>query len=366
MLNLLIKTGYPFAAFRFPGEHEFINIVQTQREPETFHPKDLDNVSGFIFSPFDREGTDPHFVIRHDLSYTWNPGNPTNAPVSLPISGNQAPTNPVPAINRSEYIRQIEQVLERIRKGQAQKVVLSRPQIIKLPKIFDFTIFFTNLHLAYPDAFLFLVFLPGYGIWAGATPELFLQQNGRYLKTVSLAGTLPVNGPEELPFWPEKEKEEQQIVTEYIKETLHTAGFDPAEINGPHTIYAGKIAHLQTIFKIPVPAERKKLAEVLHVLHPTPAICGYPKQSALKIIRETEKYNRQFYTGYMGPWHTRYPSQLYINLRSMQFSTTDAQAILYAGGGITGASDPAKEWDETAMKMQTLLSVLEKMPNFAQ
>jgi len=211
-----------------------------------------------------------------------------------------------------------------------------------------------------------MVFLPGFGIWAGATPELFLEQSSRYLKTVSLAGTLPIEDPGDIPFWTAKEKEEQHIVTEYILETLHASGFEPAEINGSHTLVAGRMAHLQTIINIPFPANRKKLTKIIEALHPTPAICGYPKQVALDIIRETENYNRQYYTGYLGPWNTRYSSQLYINLRSMQFLSSGPEAVLYAGGGITAASDPDQEWNETVMKIQTLLSVLEKMPNFVQ
>ncbi len=366
MLNLLIKTGYPFASFRFPGKHEFINIVQTRKKPALFSPEELDRVSGFVFAPFDKKGKDPHFIIRHDLSYAWHPGNPVNAPVTLPIPGENSKELSFPDTGREEYIRQIRQVLKEIRKGRAKKVVLSRPRLIRLPEVFDFTTFFTHLHLAYPDAFLFMVFLPGSGIWAGATPELFLEQSSRYLKTVSLAGTLPIGEPGDIPFWDKKEKEEQHIVTEYIRETLHASGFEPAEINGPHTRVAGRMAHLETTINIPFPADRKKLAEIIGALHPTPAICGYPKQAALDIIRETENYNRQYYTGYLGPWNTRYPSRLYVNLRSMQLLPAQREAVLYAGGGITAASDPGKEWNETVMKIQTLLSVLEKMPNFVQ
>ena len=366
MLNLLIKTGFPFAAFRFPGEREFINIVQTEKDPVTFDPREADRISGFIFAPFDREGHNPFFLIRHDLSYTWNPGNPVNAPVSFPLSVNGVLPVHIPEIKKDEYVRQILEIRQYIKQGQARKVVLSRPQTVKLPEVFDFTLFFTTLHKSYPDVFLFFVFLPGYGIWVGATPELFMEHNGRYIKTVSLAGTLPAEGPEDITFWPEKEKEEQQIVTKYILETLRSKGFFPADIQGPHTIYTGKMAHLQTVFHIDIPGGRKKLNDLIDALHPTPAICGYPKKAALDIIHKTENYDRQYYTGYLGPWNTRYPSQLYINLRSMQFMPKGKEAVLYAGGGITAASDPEKEWDETVMKIQTLLSVLEKMPNFTQ
>lgn len=365
MINLLMKTGYPFASFRFPGEQEFINIVQTEKEPVTYDPGDMEKVRGFLFSPFDPGGDSPHFLIRHDLSYTWNAANPPNAPMALSLLTPRAEEPPFPGISKDDYLQQIHSILQKIKNGEAQKVVLSRPQVIPLPGVFDFTAFFAILHRTYPDAFIFLIFLPGRAIWAGASPELFLRRSSTYLETMALAGTLPINGKGDIPLWTDKERKEQQIVTDYIMETLHTSGTDPAEVSVPHTVFAGQVAHLQTSIRIPYPGVHQKISRLISVLHPTPAICGYPKQAALEIIRQTETYNREYYTGFLGPWNTRYPSQLYINLRSMQFLPSSGQAVLYAGGGITADSDPEKEWTETGMKLNTLLSVLKKMSNFA-
>jgi isochorismate synthase len=41
------------------------------------------------------------------------------------------------------------------------------------------------------------------------------------------------------------------------------------------------------------------------------------------------------------------------------------KAILYIGGGLTAASDPGSEWNETVLKSTTLLSAIEKMRNLA-
>jgi glutamate-5-semialdehyde dehydrogenase len=198
------------------------------------------------------------------------------------------------------------------------------------------------------------------------TPEILLDTTGRYLETTALAGTLPLQGQEGLPDWSDKERREQQIVSDYILGVLETTGFPPDEIDGPHTIIAGRMAHLETTFRIAVPRQRRDISRLVQALHPTPAICGYPREEALALIRETEGYDRQYYTGYLGPWNTRYPSRLYINLRSMHFLPGRRQAVLYAGGGITAASVPEKEWEETTLKMNTLLSVLENLPNFTR
>ncbi|HRW99534.1 MAG TPA: chorismate-binding protein [Cyclobacteriaceae bacterium] len=51
-------------------------------------------------------------------------------------------------------------------------------------------------------------------------------------------------------------------------------------------------------------------------------------------------------------------SNIFVNLRCMQWSNTEAE--LYAGAGVTTDSVPEAEWEETEMKMNTLLKVIEK------
>ncbi len=363
MINLLIKTGYPFVTFRYPHESEFINIVQNERDILTFRPEEMHDLSGFFLAPFDERSSVSPVYIRHDLSYTWAPGGEGPGAVTL-----KEPADPVIADmhipGRATYLAKIREILEQIKKGVAEKVVLTRPELISLPEVFDFTSFFTALHHRYPAAFIFLVFLPGQGVWAGASPEILLDATGRSYETTALAGTLPLGENNSFPEWGEKELHEQQIVTDYILEELRRAGFQTTDTRGPHTVIAGGMAHLETTIRIAFPGERQDISRLLRALHPTPALCGYPQAAALEILRKTEQYDRQYYTGYLGPWNTRYPSRLYINLRSMHFLPGVRRALLYAGGGITASSVPEKEWEETRLKMSTLLSVLEKMPTF--
>ncbi|NJM80882.1 MAG: hypothetical protein HC854_17015 [Flavobacterium sp.] len=95
---------------------------------------------------------------------------------------------------------------------------------------------------------------------------------------------------------------------------------------------------------------------LLNTLHPTPAVCGLPKDKALQYILENENYDRKFYTGFLGEFNTKDTSNLFVNLRCMEIDTTTVN--LYVGCGITSGSDPKKEYIETQNKLGTMLKIL--------
>jgi isochorismate synthase len=98
------------------------------------------------------------------------------------------------------------------------------------------------------------------------------------------------------------------------------------------------------------------------LLHPTPAVGGFPKLNAINFINENEGYNREYYSGYLGEinYNDNFATDLYVNLRCMQIqkNNDNFQAHLYTGCGITKDSIPEKEWFETVNKAMTLKNVL--------
>ncbi|MFT7281747.1 MAG: isochorismate synthase, partial [Cyclobacteriaceae bacterium] len=98
---------------------------------------------------------------------------------------------------------------------------------------------------------------------------------------------------------------------------------------------------------------------MMHLLHPTSAVCGMPLQPALNFIKEVEGYERGLYAGFLGPVNFNNLTHLFVNLRCMQI-INDQKIRLYAGAGITADSDPNKEFVETQLKMNTLKNLLFK------
>ena len=154
--------------------------------------------------------------------------------------------------------------------------------------------------------------------------------------------------------WGEKNRQEQEYVVSYIRRQLLSLDIHPAE-SGPYPAYAGALSHLKTSFHFTL-RDNRKLGSLLKVLHPTPAVCGLPKEEAYRFILENEGYDRRYYSGFIG-WLDPYgKTDLYVNLRCMHIE--NGQLSFYAGGGLLASSELNDEWLETEKKLQTMKRLL--------
>ena len=103
--------------------------------------------------------------------------------------------------------------------------------------------------------------------------------------------------------------------------------------------------HLKSEFKVDMQATNfPQLGSVmLQLLHPTSAVCGMPLDTSLEFLSRNEKYDRQFYAGYLGPVNFNNDINIFVNLRCAQL--LEDKAVLYAGAGVTMDSTPEQEWD---------------------
>ena len=264
------------------------------------------------------------------------------------------------------FAEMVSNAINQIENGEVQKVVLSRTKNITLPDTFEVVEAFQKLCLAYPNAFISLVYLPEHQcFWLGATPETLvsIDKDGKF-RTMSLAGTqsaIGVNDENLLSAeirWSHKEIEEQAFVSRYIIECFKKIRLREYHESGPKTVQAGNLMHLRTDYMVDTKEVNfPQLGTVmLELLHPTSAVCGMPKVPALRIIAEQELHNREFYSGFLGPVNMNEESHLFVNLRTMKIAGNEA--IFYAGCGITEDSNPVKEWYETEMKIETLMNIV--------
>ncbi|MBA0865418.1 hypothetical protein Goshw_011996, partial [Gossypium schwendimanii] len=97
--------------------------------------------------------------------------------------------------------------------------------------------------------------------------------------------------------------------------------------------------------------------EILSSLHPTPAVCGLPKEAALLFISETEMFDRGMYAGPVG-WFGGGESEFAVGVRSALVEK-DSGALIYAGAGIVEGSNPSSEWDELELKTSQCTKLLQ-------
>ena len=253
---------------------------------------------------------------------------------------------------RDKHLKLVATAVDEIASGKLNKVIVSRRISVGTQKD-CFEIFKSALH-HYTNSFCYLWFHPETGIWIGASPEVFLKVRAEEIETVSLAGTLKTDSNTE-PIWGNKEMEEQQMVTDYIYSCFSEI-LDQVTISEPETIRAGNVWHLKS--KITGKTrENFELGRLIKNLHPTPAVCGFPKQKALRFINANETYKRGYYTGFLGELNLDgCNTNLFVNLRCIKLEGKDA--AVFVGGGITQNSVPELEWLETQHKSQTMLSLL--------
>lgn len=336
------KEGLPFVIYRKPDTDHIEAMLQTD---DVIHKAEDFTENGFVFAPFDdREDA---ILIPNNNSTSIRISNVKSSTVenfSLKFTENRAA--------KLNYIALIKNARESLSSGPFKKVVLSRKEKVPLGKA-DPIMIFRRLLNNYRSAFVYCWFHPKIGLWLGATPETLLRINQNMLSTMALAGTLPFRGSLDVS-WGEKEKEEQKIVTDYIESKLQTFA-EAVDLSKTQTVKAGILLHLQTIITAQLKEGFNNFGDILSTLHPTPAVCGYPKAEALRYIMDNEGYNREFYTGYLGELGPDY-TELYVNLRCMQLK--ERQVLLYIGGGITEDSIPENEWQETVHKAKIMKSVL--------
>ncbi len=269
----------------------------------------------------------------------------------------------VQSTQRAEFCDWVQRALAEINQKALRKVVLSRVLELATPADFSPVVLFENLCEVYPNAFVSLFAIPGVGTWIGATPELLLSLERDELTTVALAGTRPAD-PKHTRWpkqWGEKEIVEQAIVSDFIRDCFRSQQMEFGE-EKTESVQIGDLLHLKTAFRLQR-ASRLTVHQIdrfLRNLHPTPAVCGVPKQAAQEFIKNREAHEREFYAGYLGPVNLRHRTDLFVNLRCMQMRAESV--LLYAGGGITIDSVPEQEWLETELKLNAILRLLQGYP----
>jgi isochorismate synthase len=242
--------------------------------------------------------------------------------------------------------------------GRLQKVVLARELVIDTDADIDVVDVLTRLRTAYPGAMVFAID----GL-IGATPELLVSRIGDVVRSHPMAGTTPRTGDPESDarraatlLSSAKDRAEHQITIDMVLDTvLPFCSYVDSEPE-PSIVALANVQHLASLVEGRLSSPPASVLALVAVLHPTPAVCGWPTEPARALIAELEGFDRGRYTGAVGWVDRRGDGRFGVAIRCAEIA--GRRARLFAGNGIVADSDPATELAETRAKFQALLSAI--------
>lgn len=183
-----------------------------------------------------------------------------------------------------------------------------------------------------------------------ASPERFLERSGTRILSSPIKGTAPTADQ-----MLEKDRAENVMIVDLVRHDLGQI-CQPGSIRTPRLLDVEEhpgLVHLVSDIEGEL-NEGISWATILGATFPPGSITGAPKSTAMKAIAQLEPVPRGPYCGAIG-WIHGDRARLAVGIRTFYLQ----EGILHfgTGAGITWASDPQQEWEETELKAQRLISI---------
>jgi menaquinone-specific isochorismate synthase len=294
------------------------------------------------------EGTDPIGALREVLATSSRPA-PSDGPSSFTVTAARPPAS---------WEAAVAAATARIRAGELDKVVLAREITVTADAPISIATVLLRLSQQYAGCFLYLV--DGY---CGASPELLVGRAGDVVRAQPMAGTKPRRGDPDADAVLAAEllvsatyRQEHQVTIDAVHDALLAfssyVDYEPE----PSVVPLANVVHLATQVEGRLSHPPASILELVDALHPTPAVCGRPRDAALAVIAELEELDRGRYAGAVGWVDADGNGDWAVAIRGAEIEGTTARVI--AGNGMVGDSDPPTELIETRAKLQAMLSAI--------
>ena len=315
---------------------------------------------------FDPKSPDSTLIIprrvlgrRNGVAWLTTIGDDTD-PLTLP----NAPHAPADlhwhegALPEHAWRQAVATAVDRIRDGHLGKVVLARDLTVRADTPIDARVLLHRLAARHPACYTFSCA----GL-VGATPELLIRRTGDTVESLVLAGTTargtdPADDHARAArlFASAKDREEHRYAADMVRDALAPLCADLTVPDEPELLTLPNLIHLASPVHGRLAADRSVL-DVVAALHPTPAVCGTPTDTAMDLIRELESMDRGRYAGPVGWIDARGDGEWGIALRCAEIDGTRAR--LFAGCGIVADSDPDAELAEARTKFRAMQDALQ-------
>ena len=267
-----------------------------------------------------------------------------------------------PVRNPMAWTAAVETAAARLRSGEAEKVVLAREVIAHGDGVVSAGNVVRGLRTAYPSCFTYLITGADGTAFAGASPELLVRRTGDHAFAQPMAGSAArgASDAEDERLALElsasvKDADEHRVVSQFVENALQPFA-TRVSARGPEVVRFTNIQHLATTVEAALLEPAADVLQLAAALHPTPAVGGWPRASADKLIDELEGMERGWYAGAVGWIDGHGDGEFAVALRCGLLWEDGAR--LYAGVGVMPDSDPARELEETELKFKALLTAL--------
>ncbi len=271
------------------------------------------------------------------------------------------PTSYLVTTTRSpaDWCRAVARAVADLQAGSPAKVVLAREVVVEADAPLDGATILRRLAAAAPSSSMIYA-VDGL---VGASPELLVSRTGDIVRSHPMAGTTPRTGDPSVDaglaaslLASTKDRAEHQITIDMVLDTiLAFCSYVDSEPE-PSIVGAGNVQHLASLVEGRLSSPPASVLALVAALHPTPAVCGWPRHEALLLIDRLEQLDRGRYTGAVGWVDAEGNGRFAVAIRGVQLDGRRARIL--AGNGIMADSDPATELEETRAKLQAVLSAV--------
>lgn len=263
-------------------------------------------------------------------------------------------------VSVATYIAAVEAARTAVRNAEITKAVIARDVFVESDAPINIHAVLLRLRASFAKSYRF-----SFDGFLGASPELLVAIHDDEITSHPLAGTTPRTGDLQQDallakqlLESSKNQIEHRVVIDMVHDTLlpHCSYLDwEAE---PSVVQVANVQHLGTQLVGKLSEPRIHVLEAALALSPTPALGGFPRDEALRLISQYEGMDRDKYGGAIGWFDARGNGVFAVAIRCAQFNESRTQARLFAGGGIVADSEPLDELAETKSKLQAMLAAI--------
>ncbi|MBM3195137.1 MAG: isochorismate synthase [Chlamydiae bacterium] len=248
--------------------------------------------------------------------------------------------------DKENYTKTIEKGFEGV-----EKIVLARKTLLKFSSPLEAKHLINN-HLSIFRSQDIFFFMPEKGVaFMGATPERLYERKGDKIFTAAIAGTLPIDQSPTLLFESKKDLKEHQFVVNDLKEKLMQVCEEVKIDEQPTILTSHHLFHLKTFMEGTL-KKGVEDRELIELLHPTSAVAGYPKVSALEKLYHVEPFDRGLYAA---PFALIMDGTTLVSVAIRSILLKNDHLYLFAGSGLVEGSTIDQEWNELNHKISPYL-----------